>query len=478
MGPSRHRGHVPAGFLTTLLQGAAWRGGSWPRLCAVGSALLLAHCAGVEDGTETGDVAGVALDSPIALSGNPARDHRALGGSEDMIRLADWGQMSSGQTWSKLFGKPQVYGGKGLGTAPPARRRRPRDIPTFARPDGKVQIYYRLEHFGGVSVQNSRKSFNDESVVTLTPNELEPLVKVVQSHLGDQGTAEALPSENVIVITCEQAAQESVMTLMEHVDAGRKQVEIAVRIFEVSDDFDMQVGVNTLLKHLGSENSQALLGNFSPAGFVGQVVDPLNGVGPDPGGMLNLVGMLEDAGIGMDVTLEALEKTGMVKVVSQPRMTVEAGQPAYMMAGQELPIREGRITNDKFVTEAISYKPVGVQLHITPQSIGETSVKLHILTVVSAVSGFAPLPKMKENAFNERLMNPVLDSRQAETRVEVPHGSTLAFGGLRMAREVGREEKIPVLGDAPLLGNLFKSKRKQKMMSDLYFFVTPQLVSR
>jgi type IV pilus assembly protein PilQ len=47
-----------------------------------------------------------------------------------------------------------------------------------------------------------------------------------------------------------------------------------------------------------------------------------------------------------------------------------------------------------------------------------------------------------------------------------------------MARQVGREEKIPIIGDAPLIGNLFKSKRKQKMMSDLYFFVTPHLVTR
>ena len=443
--------------------------------------LLLVQCKTLDSGE--GEDAAVALGSPelgtpIALSADPGRDASALGGSERLIKLADWGKLSSGQNWSKIFGKHQVYGRGGITATSPPPARRTRNIPTFSRPDGKVQIYYRLEHFGGVGVANIRKSFNDNSVVTVTPNQLEPLVKVVQSHLGDQGTAEALPSENVIVITCAREAQDSVMTLMEHVDSGRKQVEISVRIFEVSEDFDMQVGMRALLKHLGSDNSQALLGNFSPAAFVGKLVDPLNGIGPNPGGMLNLVGMLKDAGIGMDVTLEALEKTGMVKVVSQPRMTVEAGQPAYMMAGQELPIREGRITNDKFITEKISYKPVGVQLHITPQSIGEESVKLHILTVVSGISGFAPLPKMKENAFNERLMNPVLDSRQAETRVEVPHGSTLAFGGLRMARQVGREEKIPILGDAPLLGNLFKSKRKQTMMSDLYFFVTPTLVSQ
>jgi type II secretory pathway component GspD/PulD (secretin) len=288
----------------------------------------------------------------------------------------------------------------------------------------------------------------------------------------------ALPSENALVITCAEGSKDSVMKLMEHIDAGRKQVEISVQIFEVSDDFDLQAGVNTLIKHLGSDNSQALLGNFSGASFVDKVVDPLNGVGPDPGGVLNLVGAFKEAGVSIDVTLQALERSGMVKVVSQPRMTVEAGQPAFMMAGQELPIREGRLTNDKFITEKISYKPVGVQLHITPQSIGDGSVKLHILTVVSAISGFAPLPKIKDNAIGTRLMNPVLDSRQAETRVEVPHGSTLAFGGLRMARQIGREEKIPVLGSIPAVGNLFKNKRKQQTMSELYFFVTPQLVSR
>ncbi len=97
---------------------------------------------------------------------------------------------------------------------------------------------------------------------------------------------------------------------------------------------------------------------------------------------------------------------------------------------------------------------------------------------IAAFGRFAPLPGLKNNEIKGQLMNPVLDSRQAETRVEVPHGSTLAFGGLRMARQIGREEKIPILGDVPGIGNLFKSKRKQKTMSDLYFFVTPHLVSR
>lgn len=441
------------------------------------SAAILSSCSSEDGGGRAGSGG---LKTPIMLSGNPNQDAAALSGSDAMLATADWGKMSASQTFSKIFGKPKVYRGgenksKNTASTSPSIRD---NVPTFSRPDGMVQIYYRLEHFGGVGVADSRKSFSDKPGVAITPNQLEPLVKVVKSHLGEVGAVEALPSENVIVITCPETSKNSVMQLMSHADASRKQVEIAVRIFEVSDDFDLQVGMNTLAKRLGGDNAQALMGNFSPADFVGKAADPFKGIGPDPGGMLKLVGAFERMGIGVDVTLEALERSGMVKVVSQPRMTVEAGHPAFMMAGQQLPIREGNITNDRFVTEKISYKPVGVQLSITPQTIGDNSVKLHVLTVVSAVSGFAPLAKLKKSAYDERLMNPVLDSRQAETRVEVPHGSTLAFGGLRMARQVGREEKIPFLGNVPGLGNLFKSNRKQQQMSDLYFFVTPQLVSR
>ena len=179
------------------------------------SVVLLCDCESVEGTGSTGRDAAVALGTPISFSGDPGRDARALGGSNRIVQLADWGRMSAGQNWSKIFGKHQVYGEKGFTAKASPPPRRARNIPTFHRPDGKIQIYYRLEHFGGVNVSNSRKTFNDNSVVTVTPNQLEPLVKVVQAHLGEQGTVSALPSENVLVITCAKAAQDSVMQLME-----------------------------------------------------------------------------------------------------------------------------------------------------------------------------------------------------------------------------------------------------------------------
>jgi len=185
-----------------------------------------------------------------------------------------------------------------------------------------------------------------------------------------------------------------------------------------------------------------------------------------------------DAGLTLDATFQALADTGLIKVVSSPRMTVRAGQTAYLLAGQELPIQSAIIANDKLISQNVSYKPVGVQLYITPQVIGDDSVKLHVLTQVTAISGFAPLPPLDDRNRQEdsqALTNPILDSREAETNVSIGDDQTLVMGGLRMVRSINRDQKVPGLGDVKGLGWLFKNTRSQRQITDLYFFVTPSI---
>ena len=78
------------------------------------SPLLLCQCKSVEGTNTGGPTEAIALGTPITLSGNTGRDALALGGSNQIIQLADWGRMSAGQNWSKIFGKHQVYGEKGF----------------------------------------------------------------------------------------------------------------------------------------------------------------------------------------------------------------------------------------------------------------------------------------------------------------------------------------------------------------------------
>ena len=123
-----------------------------------------------------------------------------------------------------------------------------------------------------------------------------------------------------------------------------------------------------------------------------------------------------------------------------------------------------------------TYKPVGVQLYITPQAISSDTVKLHTISIVSAVSGFSPLPTLSGTNEVAGFVNPIIDSREAETQVTIGNGDTLVISGLRMIRSTSREEKIPGLGDVPGLGWMFKNHRTQQQLTDLYFFVTPQLL--
>ena len=139
------------------------------------------------------------------------------------------------------------------------------------------------------------------------------------------------------------------------------------------------------------------------------------------------------------MSLQLLAESGMINVVCSPRMTVAVGQTGYMLAGQELPIQSANIVNNVLQT-ATTYKPVGVQLYITPQAVGPDRVKLHTISIVSACQGFSPLPTLDgTDRPPSVLINPIIDSREAETQVTVDDGDTLVISGLRMVRRP-REE--------------------------------------
>src|SRR6185295_10756697 len=102
------------------------------------------------------------------------------------------------------------------------------------------------------------------------------------------------------------------------------------------------------------------------------------GAAAPQGAVLRLMKVFQEAGISVDGTFQLMQDSGLITVVASPRMTVAAGQTGYMLAGQELPIQSQSIVNSAAQTTT-TYKPVGVQLYITPQAMGHDSVKLHAI---------------------------------------------------------------------------------------------------
>ncbi len=429
--------------------------------------------------------------NPMMISGSSESDSQAYAGSFDELDEADWKvleQIAPRPIWERIAEMQKQFGRPIPATRPDEEATAPsklaqnnppptRYVPTTDLGNGSVQMYYKLHHYGGSDIRASHDSGTERKKITVIPADLKPLETLITKHLGKNGNVVGLPSENALVVTCTKEVKDSVLALLNNIDQPKTQVEITARIFEVSHDFDFQYGAKALLKHISGDNKQGLATAFSAKDFIGSVIDPLEGTVTDPGGALRLMQIFSDAGITLDATFEALDKEGLVKVVASPRLTVASGQTASILAGQELPVQSAKISNDQFITQNLTYKPIGVQLHITPRTVGTDTVKMHVVTIVSAISGFSPLPTL-ESGFSpdEAIINPIIDTREAETYVTVGDGSTLVIGGMKMVRTVTRENKIPGLGDIEIIEWLFKNHRSQKQTNDLYFFLTPHIV--
>jgi type IV pilus assembly protein PilQ len=342
---------------------------------------------------------------------------------------------------------------------------------TVELPDGKLRVIWTLRSVGGPGVTSSRDASTARRTVALTPADLAPLVAVLTAHVGTGGSVTPLPRENTIVITCEKAMKTSVIEMLSKLDVPQKQVEISAKIFEVSRDFDFQMGSRVLANRVASDNAQNVTSIFDSQ----KVLDAAGGGPPFQGSVISLLKTFQDQGLSIEASFQVLADAGLVRLVSSPRMTVAVGQTGYMLACQELPIQSANFVNNVLQTTTI-YKPVGVQLYITPQAVGENRVKLHTISIVSSVAGFTSLPTLTGGTKTQGLLNPVIESREAETSVTVDNGDTLVISGLRMNKVTTRENKIPGLGDIPILGAMFKNQRSQQLQTDLYFFVTPYML--
>src|SRR5205823_3243558 len=246
---------------------------------------------------------------------------------------------------------------------------------------------WALRSYGGSNVTSSRDVATARRTVVTAPADLTPLVAVLTSDIGAGGTVMPLPRKNTIVVTCDKAMKPSVLDELSKLDIPPRQVEISAKIFEVSQDFDYQHGAQMIANRLATDSTQTASSVFSTQRFLDQISQP--GGAPFQGGVVSLMKTFQQAGISIDASFQILSDVGLIRVVSSPRMTVAAGQTGYMLAGQELPIQTASIVNG-VLQIATTYKPVGVQLYITPQAVGADRVKLHAISIVSSVAGFNP----------------------------------------------------------------------------------------
>lgn len=164
----------------------------------------------------------------------------------------------------------------------------------------------------------------------------------------------------------------------------------------------------------------------------------------------------------LSASINAMAQTGTAVVLAQPQLLARSGSTAEFLAGGEVPYS----TVDTNGNTNTAFKPYGVSLRITPRIERNGAVRSRIEVEVSSVDNSLSVPN-----------GPSLKTRRASTEFNVRSGQTLVLAGFLSRDESRNIDKVPGLGDIPILGNLFKSRRFQRNETELAIFVTPVLVS-
>lgn len=249
----------------------------------------------------------------------------------------------------------------------------------------------------------------------------------------------------------------------------KEQVLLKVTIAELQRDAIRRMGINlpeAMLK-AGSFTFAKVMANNFPVSAASAVTSVFNGGGTVPsvasGSVLQSTANWN--GNSVSVMLESLERVGLSRTLAEPTLVAISGEAAKFHAGGELPVPVAQDNN----TITVSWKPFGIGVSFTPYVLSEGRINLKVAAEVSELSSQGAVA-------TNGISIPALQTRKAETVVEMASGSALAMAGLLSDQTRQNTDGIPELKNLPVLGALFRSKDFKSSQSELVILVTPYVV--
>ncbi|WP_120966316.1 type IV pilus secretin PilQ [Comamonas sp. lk] len=287
--------------------------------------------------------------------------------------------------------------------------------------------------------------------------------------LSTRGSAISEPRTNQLFVTDTPSKLEEFKTLLATLDVPVRQVMIEARIVEARDTFGRSLGVRFGGGAVGSNasmTSSQFLPNTSggaaatfPSGNFVNLPASISGI--------NTVGQIAFSVFNssmsrfLSLELSALEAEGDGKIISNPRLVTADQNKALIEQGTEYPYS---VTAPNGAT-TISFKKAVLKLEVTPQITPEGDIILD-------------LDVNKDSRGETTTQGVAIDTKHIKTQVLVENGGTVVIGGIFEMEETNQVTKVPLLGDIPGLGNLFKSRTKASTKREMLVFITPKMLSQ
>ncbi len=368
---------------------------------------------------ETGAVIGSAQEDALSVTVDLRTNSLLIGGTEHYVALAT-------QIITTL-------------DATPAQER-------------KAQVY-RLKNARCQAVETSLRTFLQQDLQRIT-SVLGPTgIGTAQNILDREVSIVSETNSNSLLISASPRYFEEVRQLVEELDLPQPQVLIQVLLAEVTLDDTTELGVE--FNYLSE-------------------TDPAVGAGTDFGQqelLKNFGGSWTSVtGGNYNFLVRALQNEGRLQVLSRPQILTADNQEATINIGQSVPIVQGsQVTPQGGSSTVIEYRDVGVILTVTPRISPDGYVRMDVAPSISDLSS-STVTIAKGEDF------PIINQRTATTTVTVKSGQSVLIGGLIGTIDDVRTKKVPLLGDIPGLGALFRSRSKNEIRKELLVVLTPQIL--
>lgn len=267
-------------------------------------------------------------------------------------------------------------------------------------------------------------------------------------------------SRNLVVIITVPSTYQSILSLLKELDTPPRQVLLEATVAELTLKDDLQYGLEFFLKNSYDKGPF----EFSTIGGLGLV----------PGGLS--FNYLSDSG-KFGALIEAFAKNNMIKVLSKPRLMVLDNEQATINVGTDVPVVTGEATTPDIVSAPgttassilrnIQFVSTGITLNVTPTINTEDT-----LTLVISID----LDEAQTNAFSN-IDSPMILTRRIKTKIVVASSKSVMLGGLMRENKNTTINKIPILGDIPFLGYLFKNTSKSTDSTELIIIITPTILT-
>jgi general secretion pathway protein D len=327
----------------------------------------------------------------------------------------------------------------------------------------------------GYAAQASGKSSSSSSTSTGTgPSSPTASVSAPSISTGGSGETEYRiipePGTNALVITAPPKVLRSLRTVIQQLDIRRAQVLVEAVIAEVSENKSRELGIDTAVFKEGNVAAASILSQDTLSALAAVAA----GTPPVSAAQLGatLLGGGESGGYNYALLLRALAGDGKTNILSTPTLVTLDNEEAEISVGQEVPFITGNFTNTGTGTagavnpfQTVERKDVGLKLKITPQINEGDTVQLKISQEVSSLS-----------ASSTSAVDLITNKRTLNTSVIVGTNDVLVLGGLIDDNVIESNSKIPVLGDIPLFGALFRNRSVTKDKRNLMIFIQPRIL--